>query len=236
MRGFNKSYCTLCSRKTWFYNDSCSEHSSWKPKVSHPVVDREITTVARLTKVVDPTPVVIKMERTTKTEPNPFQDLRINLQTNEALCVSCFEPKPIQWMQEGKIYVGLQFVTKETEVELEFDGKEFIEVDRISKTIPVNQWRKGLICSDCALNYSTREIKHRDGSTSWEPVVQLKAKKVLERNKIGKIVERATHSTTKNPGWSRDDRSSQTTQPIDRLGFLIEEEVDPVCYTKFGRR
>lgn len=237
MRGFNKLHCDVCSRKTWFYNDSCSEHSKWIPKVSHPVVEQAITTVARLTKVIDPTPVLVKMTRTeSSSEPTFFQDLRINLQTNEALCVGCFQPKPIQWMQEGKIYVGLQFINKETEVELEFDGTDFIEVERKTKTIPVGQWRKGLICSDCASDYSTREIKHRDGSSSWEPVVQLKARKVLERNKLGKVVERSTYSTTKNPGWSIEDRSSQIDPPVDFMGFVDDIPVDGKCYNKFGRR
>jgi hypothetical protein len=226
MRGFNKSFCDLCSRKTWFYNDSCSEHSTWKPKVIHPIVDKEITTLAKLVKVVDPTPVDVRIKRTKQeVKPSRFNDLRISLGPNEALCVGCMVPKPIQWMQEGKIYVGLQFITKETEIELEFDGKDFIEVERHSKTIPVGQWRRGPICEDCATNYSTREIRHRDGSTSWEPVVQLQAKKVLERNKLGKWIERPTHSTTRNPGWSRDDEATTIDPPLDFLGFRVEDEV-----------
>jgi hypothetical protein len=182
-------------------------------------VVRETTGTTKGKRVVKATP--LKLQKKTDKATNFVESMQMEIPPGESLCVGCMKPHKVAFMRQGSVYVGLRFMEKETEVVLEFDGKDFVEIERVSKKIPIGERRRGLICEACASNHSTREVKHRDGSITYEPVV--------------KISQTATEHTTLNPGWSREDALSSPEDKVDHLGFVVEDEVDRPSYSKMQR-
>jgi hypothetical protein len=155
------------------------------------------------------------------------------MEVNETLCVGCMKPTKVAFMRQGSVFVGMRFIDKVIETEeLKFDGSKLMVtagdklvdlevIERISQTIPVGERRRGWICLACQQDHKTREVKHQDGSTSWEPVVLLKPS--------------VTEHTTLNPGWSREDALSTIPLHYDSLGFVMDEEIHYPSYNKFAR-
>jgi hypothetical protein len=149
-------------------------------------------------------------------------DLKVILKPDECLCVGCFQKVTKASCYTGKVHLGTSFYQQEyQEIELVFTDKGLSEeVVNKTRNIPIPTVRRGFICTSCAANYKTREVKHRDGSVSWEPVVQ------IDRS--------PTEHTTLNPGWSREDQMGDPG-PVhtDRMGFVVPEELDHVAFNGY---
>lgn len=163
--------------------------------------------------------------------------MRVKLTPNQTLCVGCFQVIEKAFSVTGSIYKGVGFREEEyAETEMIMTSEGLIEAEIIkTRKIPIPNKIKGFICSSCASDYRTREVRKRNGEVTYEPLVQLDTQYVWERNKIGKMVRKPSHSVSLNPGWSREDRTGNPTLQVDRWGFVEEPEVDPQCFNKYGR-
>ena len=109
----------------------------------------------------------------------------------EHRCIGCASVVNPGFCYTGSIIQGQSFKQQETErtviTQREFGTMEtwdrtyplrITEVgqDRITRSVPFLKRNKGLICADCAGNISTIEVKHRDGTSHREMVVQTDAR------------------------------------------------------------
>jgi hypothetical protein len=158
---------------------------------------------------------------------------QLNLHPNMVLCAGCMQETSKAFSRTGKVFVGVGFKEIGPVEEMEFDaesGQVTLHVREVKK-IPIDQWRTGFICPDCASDYQT--VTRRDGS--WFPRV--------------KLDKTPTEHDTINPGWSREDRSPAQQTPnfpynnevwINANTYLInpdapEEPLHVGGYLKFGK-
>jgi hypothetical protein len=101
-------------------------------------------------------------------------------------CVGCGRMDSFAY--KGSIITGTHFAAKQVTEREPFVVGIFVdppqadevvvtggELKHTTKRVPFQARKRGLICRQCAANYRTIEIKHKDGSVTHEPVVKVES-------------------------------------------------------------
>jgi hypothetical protein len=161
-------------------------------------------------------------------------------------CVGCGVLTEIAFALYGRLWTITKWITKEKS-ELFYDpstGKSGIKVSE--QRIPVNGWKRGLICSQCQTS-KCRIIRAKDGTEKRVPLC-IPDPTPTATTTVLPTVERQTHSTplpervpvqagtlkgkARGHGalrWSPDTKQTFQDVPHSR-------EVHGGCYNKFGGR
>lgn len=191
----------------------------------------------------------------------PKSELQINSQavtltSDKALCISCHQEVDRVFTSTGRIFVGTAFIDKpkvETELAYGEDGELVSETDIVTpQKRPIEKWLRGTICNKCSSSDYRTITKYRKVWTMvkgkptqvyeeyYVPRIQLDPVKVMERNRLGKMVTKPSYSASINPGWSRSDQTNEdiTYSPHSELwsppptNRSLDERVYPLTIPK----
>lgn len=218
--GFWKQTCEVCNRATYWSDSTglahCLDHDTWPRFKGLGGIPEQPT--------VETTPVRMDKSLWGKSK-TQLESQVVKLSPETTLCIVCHEEVDKVMSSTGKYFLGTQFVKSpkvETELVYGEDGKLESETEVVTQqTRPIGRWLKGTICNKCSSSDYRTITKYRKVWTMvkgvatqvleehYVPRIQLDTPKVMERNKMGKMVERPHSSASINPGWSRSDQTNE---------------------------